>query len=455
MTVTNDDVIGRIRAASEELTGRAPAPAERSSRKASDGRSALVLASAACIVGLVAMLAWVGAQRDDTVPTAETRTRPAGFSVSAAAGTWWDLDVAPDGFRGWLNEDLAATSVCVEWDATAATVECTRLEGAIAADYFDFDTPSSGDETERAWSVRTVFAFDADRYTQSGVDATSVSNVSVRGSDGTAIITNDESLVIWPVDSYRHVVISSPALSVEELTGIAGRLVEQTWPTSVELPLAVVTLGEAWSSGGNNHPYLLAARDVERGECVGIAYRPNLDSSGSGACAGDEELSWTVGTIGYVDRDVGSDVVGGLAPPDVIEVSLLLDDGRTWSVEPVAVPGFNQRAWAISVDLPQSAPIVGTLTATDGESALWNVDIVAAAPTVWVDTVCALGDGVIPDVVGQPVVDALSTIRSHGVVVANPITASPLATVTSLTPPAGTARNCGDVIVTVTEPKGR
>lgn len=441
-----EQVVARVRAAAEELTGvESMARLDmRDARSWSPPRRIVLGVSVASVVALVAGLVVLGAHRDGA--TGEPTPPWATMVVDDDAGGWLDLGATPAGLRASVDLGLAATTVCLHTDVVDGLLRCTALEGQIASNYVPVSAPANPDQTLYEVEIRTAFVeVDVAAFARS-VTGRTPTDATVRGRDGFRIVDDEAgaTTLVWSERNGAVTTLRVTTRSGLDPTAVADALVMRAWPAEVRPPIAAVDFGLEWRAYDNNHPYALA---TTRGasECVSVGYLA--------ACT-DGPAAWTIGGVTDHATDAASeradiDVVAGLVPSDVTSVRFRHEDGRLIEVPTVEVPGFRSRAFGFPTGSPQGALVVGELSGAAGGTEAFRMPVVALLPTVYVDSVCAVPGAthVVPDVVGRDLRSAEAALRAAGLLVALPVTADEMPVVASQDPPAGTQRGCGDVLL--------
>lgn len=456
----SDQVIERIRAAAEELTGIPPVdpPTRQSQRRV----SASIVASAACIVLLIVGL--VAFDRTNTPPAA-TQIGPswASMTVQSEAGAWLDLASVPAGLRREPDTTLASTTVCTEASTIGDRLVCDELEGQIGSNYLPATAPQGADETQRQIEIRTIF-IDADLQTlvQDRVPGAG-QPVEIRGRAGFTFSDTNGTTVAWSERPGTVTTLTATTGSGRDALELTKSLNQQSWPASIVPPLVAIDFDTTWSAFDNNHPYVLATVRNSQ-ECVSLGYIPQQQTGTDDELSDNQVCSsgdpaWTLGTITNHDSPndpatADQDVFAGLVPSTVEHVEITLDNGQTLTAEPVTVPGLRSRVWGMPTGQLQGALVVGELRGYDpDDNEVFVESIVAAAPTVFVDSVCFQPGttGVVPDVVGLDLRSAYDALHKAGLIVALPVTADRMPTVRSQDPAPGTDVSCGDVALTFDE----
>jgi PASTA domain len=460
----SDQIVERIRAAAEDLTGipgrSTPAVTDPAEYRGA-GRSVLVL-SAACVVVLLVGLAVVATERD-VEPGVSAGPSWSAMTVDAEAGEWLDLPSPPEGLRQESN-GLASTTVCLTAVETVGRLTCDALEGQVGSDYFPASSLPNADETEREIEIRTFFtdqdvAAFIERY---GTTETSIT--SVRGTNGYLVVDSEDPVVVWSDRPGVIVSLRTTTASGRDPVALAEQLVGREWPGALRPPIVAVDFAKAWRGFDNNHPYALATTD-NGNECISIGHLPNSDTAAPGdyteplRCTAPGGQTWNVGTVSDqtlpepIDA-TDQDVLAGLVPASVSRVKVQLDDGRQLEVDTVAVPGLTSRAWGVSTEAPQGTIAVGHIVGlTNGGDEVFNEPLVALGSTVVLDDICFQPGttGIVPDVVGQDLRAANAALRSEGLITAYKVTADHIPVVANQTPPAGTDVGCGDVVLSFTD----
>lgn len=424
--------------------------------------SGVIIASAACVLLLIVAL--VAFDRPNTPPAA-TQSGPswASVTVQSEAGAWLDLASAPAGLRREPDTSLASTTVCTEANTIGDRLVCVELEGQIGSDYLPATASQGADETQPQVEVRTIFT-DADLQTfvQDRVAETG-QPVEIRGRPGFTFSDTNGTTVAWSERPGTVATLKTTTASGLDALELTKSLNQQAWPTSIVPPLVAVAFDTTWSAFDNNHPYVLATVRNSQ-ECVSLGYIPQQQTGTDDELRDNQVCSsgdpaWTLGTISNHDNPSDpatwdQDVLAGLVPSTVSHVEVTLDNGQTLTAEPIAVSGFRSKVWGMPTGQLQGALVVGELRGYDlDDSEVFVEGIVAAAPTVFVDSVCFQPGttGIVPDVVGLDLRSAHDALHKAGLIVALPVTANRMPTVRSQTPAPGTEVGCGDVALTFDE----
>jgi PASTA domain len=456
----SEQVIERIRAAAQELTGIAPVdPPRRQSQRRLSG---VIIASAACIVLLI--IALVAFDRPNVPPAAtQSGLSWASITVQSEAGAWLDLASEPAGLRREPDTTLASTTVCTEASTIGDRLVCVELEGQIGSNYLPATAPRGADETQRQIEIRTIF-IDADLQTlvQDRVPGAG-QPVEIRGRPGFTFSDTNGTTVAWSERPGTVTTLTTTNASGLDALKLTKSLEQQSWPTSVVPPLVALDFDTTWSAFDNNHPSVLATVRNSQ-ECVSLGYIPQQQTGtdderrDNQVCSSGDPV-WTLGTITnnntpYDPATADQDVFAGLVPTTVEHVEITLDNGHTLTAEPVAVPGFRGKVWGMPTGQLQGALVVGELRGYGpDDSEVFVEAIVAAAPTVVVDSVCSQPGttGIVPDVVGLDLRSAHDALHKAGLLVALPVTADRMPTVRSQDPAPGTNVGCGEVVLTFDE----
>lgn len=386
------------------------------------------------------------------------------MTVQDDVGEWLDLPTPPDGLRQETNLALASTVVCTSATVVEDSLTCTELEGQIEARYLPTAAQPDDDETENEISLRTLYidANPAD-YIQF-MKARAPTRLSVRGTEGFMIRDDRETTLVWSERPGTISTLTTKTGTGHDPVALAEDLVPRLWPASVRPPMVAVDLATTWRGFDNNHPYALATTRPGA-ECISIGYIPSgatATSSVAGenlACTESDEQAWTVGTISDHARAddparADQDVFAGLVPNSVARIEVTFEDGRNLSVDTVAVPGLESRAWATPAGAPQGTISIGTITgyAGDGDD-VFAEPFVALMPTVFVDNVCFQPGttGIVPDIVGQDLRSADAALRAAGLITAFSFSGDRLPIVNGQEPESGTSVGCGDVILSFEE----
>lgn len=399
------------------------------------------LAAAGLVAAAVATLIVVATQRPRDPSTA----------ANATTAGWLDMPTAPEGLERVPDDQLARLSVCLDAQMVSATVICNQLEGRIEVAY------GSTTDVAPTYEIQTVFIdLDLESYVSHLVaDATAFTRTELTVRDGRAGVLIDAHngvvILVWQerlgvIGQFRSVGASPDT----DVPALVETLIDRPLPDDTDFPVAAIDLGVDWSATDNNHPYVIASHRDNR-ECLSIGFAPDDPSTTAITCA-SKALDWTSGVVTTPQPSEFTDVVAGWVPDAAAVVRLTFADDTFIELPTQPVAGFSQRAWGYLVHADQGTRFSARLTVLDGNgTALSESDVDFVNPIVAVDTVCSSTNnhGIVPPVIGLPMYDAADAIRAAGLIIAQPLRGNPAQVVTAQDPPAGTDRECGDVVLTV------
>ena len=343
-----------------------------------------------CVAAVLLPGALVVARRQQrSIVTADGSIDAGGLAMSSDAGDFFDLDpaVTPNGWRRVLDRSVITIGVCTTVEEHADGPVCTATEGPVLVGQVNYLSPSnsggntafdpSDDPAARSLGVATTHGItDLDGYVngnKSGVSA--AMTATVRGHAALAYEANGPATraLSWLERPGLLVTVVGANVAAD----VIARAAEGIRPVNADrLPLATVVArpkGPAWdgTSGGNNHPYLLAVRRGDE-ECVGYGY---IDGCSQRA----EDRVHLVFT--------GDDYSAlGAVPPTVTSVDAIARDGTVLGSAPTfTVPGFQSRFFSIATGT--NPPTRVTLHDADGHIGSLNLGYPPLRPSTFPTTI--------------------------------------------------------------------
>jgi hypothetical protein len=343
-----------------------------------------------CVVAALVPGALIVARRPEkSIVTADGSIDAGGLAMTGDAGDFFDLEpsVVPNGWRRVLDRRVITLGVCAAVEMRADGPACTATEGPVLVGQVNWLAPSnsggdtafdpSDDPGARSLGVATTHGItDLATYVagnKSGIAA--ATSTTVRGHPALAYEANGPATTAlsWIERAGLLVTVVGAKVSAD----VVARAAEGIRPVNADrLPLATVVArpkGPAWNgtSGGNNHPYLLAVQRDGK-ECIDYGF---IDGCSQVA---EDRLH-----LVFAGEDYSA---LGAVPATTMSVDAVGRDGTTLaSATTFTVPGFESRFFSIATGL--NPPRRVTLHDADGHVGSLNLGYPPLRPSTFPTTI--------------------------------------------------------------------